>query len=157
MHLLFGLRGIKHERDLFVSMIQGQMCQWKRKNLKTNEEEITGVQLSLRPLELFEVVFPEECLPDVLKTLGLNKSNKFDGANAGKKKTEKFLQNKSRFLRKIMGLKEIPQVESDPKNPKIFPGFVNLRGISIHPIGLKHDERREIDWGELGKYEQEML
>lgn len=55
-------RGVKHWRDIFVQFMQTQMWAWKRKNLKTKKWETTAVQGALRPVELWEYVFPEECL-----------------------------------------------------------------------------------------------
>ena len=139
MHIVFGTRGVKHERDLFVTTMQSQFFPWKRINLKTGKEEITLVQGALRPLEFWEYVFPEESLPDVLAML--EQDNKVNLKNALNQKT-------AIMLRQMLGLKKIPIMDLPERNR-----VIHLRGMALHPIGIKKDERTDAPWG----YRQEML
>lgn len=142
MHLYFITRGIKQQRDLFVNFMQTQMFKWKRKNLKTGKEEIVQVQGSLRPVELWEYVFPEESLNEVLTILDINPY-----MSHFKYRKE---QLKSKAIRKMLGkdITPVPDYKKVPTNK-----YVELRGITLYPIGIKKDRREKAEWG----YEQEML
>ena len=141
MHLYFITRGIKQQRDLFVNFMQTQMLPWRRKNLKTGKEEVCMVQGALRPVELWEYVFPEECLPDVLTMLEIHKMNHNWGLSEYKRKA----------LRKMLGNGVMPIPKFEPvKNKR----FIEKRGVAIYPIGIKKDKTMAVDkWG----FEQEML
>lgn len=149
MHLYFTTRGVKHFRDLFVTMMQSQMFPWKRKNLKTGKEEWTNVQGALRPIELWEYVFPEESLPEVLAMLniysGKEASHNVDWRNKLGIKKANAMAN---FLRKAVGAKKIPNIKAVEKNR-----FVSMEAMALHPIGIKKDARGKMPWG----YEQEEL
>ncbi len=140
MHLYFISRGVKHARDLFVSHMQSQFFPWKRKVLKTGKEKTTWVQGALRPVELWEYVFPEESLNEVLAMMGIDP----------KRKDYALDKVRQKILQKALGAKPIP---------KNLPRAENLRliinkGVSAHPIGIKKDKRAKVEaWG----YEQEML
>ncbi len=142
MHLYFITRGVKHFRDLFVNMMQSQMWRWKRTNLETNKKEVTGVQGALRPIELWEYIFPEECLDEVLTMLNIRNG---DIINMSK--------TKSAMLRKALGkdVKPIPKYKDNPTH------FVEKTGIAIYPIGIKKDPRKDFDFGLAGKWNQEGL
>ena len=142
MHLYFLTRGIKQQRDIFVNFLQTQMWKWKRKNLKTKKEEISRVQGALRPVELWEYVFPEECLDEVLTCLNITKDN------LGTPKTFA-TKTKLSALRKMCGAKKIKSYKKVPTS-----NFISTAGVSIHPIGIKKDRREKNK--KIG-YEQEML
>ena len=141
MHLYFWSRGVKHQRDLFVTMMQGLMFLWKRINLKTGKEETTAVQGSLRPLELWEYVFPEESLNEVLTMLDFQPTSEMPAMKVA-------------MMRKMLGAKKIPKIPLQQKTK-----FVHRNGVCLYPIGIKKDERRDCDWSEIGqgKYNQEVL
>ena len=144
MHLYFATRGVKHMRDIFVTTMQSQFFPWRRKNLKTKKDETTYVQGALRPIELWEYVFPEENLPQVLAMLEIKNTK---GSNV-----TDFLDAKAVMLRKMLGAKKIPKVKEVERQ-----NVISKTGVSIHPIGIKEDERQDVDWGAPGKYNQEML
>lgn len=142
MHLYFLTRGIKQQRDIFVKFMETQMFVWKRKNLQTGQEEICQVQGALRPVELWEYVFPEEVLPEVLTMLDLTGNNDY---NDGFKR--KFNRTKLAILRKMLGASKIPKCE-----PVITNRYIEKHAVAIHPIGIKKDKNNDF----LG-YNQEML
>ena len=140
MHLYFLTRGVKHARDLFISQMQSQFFSWKRKNLKTNKEEITFVQGALRPVELWEYVFPEEALPDVLAMMNIDP----------KRNQPIFDKARLKILQKSLGAKPIPKNLPKAEIKRILIS----KGVSSHPIGIKKDRRAKVpEWG----FEQEML
>lgn len=137
-------RGVKHMRDVFVSHMQSQFFPRIRTNSETGEEEIDMVQGALRPVELWEYVFPEESLEDVLSMLNFQ-----NGACPG------YGLSKSKYamLRKALKCDKIPKFpDADKKN------IISLHGMGLHPIGIKKDRRDEMhDPAHGHSHEQEML
>ena len=76
-------------------------------------------QLAVRPVNLYEIVFPEECLQDVL---GMVKPNNAPG------KLSRFIK----MFTRMMGLKKIPDYK-----PKITPPG---DGVTVMGLGLKKDK-----------------
>ena len=141
MHLAFITRGVNQEMELFKMFMQSQMFNWKRKNLKTGKDELCQVQGSLRPMQLWEYVFPEECYDEVMTML-----NRCSGAISGS-----LSNSKAAILRKALGkgFMKVPKYKTIPSNK-----YVSTNGIAIYPIGIKKDKRQEVKaWG----YDQEML
>jgi hypothetical protein len=130
-------RGVKHARDLFVSQMQSHFFNWKRKNLKTKKQEITAVQGALRPIELWEYVFPEEALPEVKAMLGITEDRK-DYALS---------RLKTKILQKALGCKDVPKTKQVPNYRPMIS-----KGVSSHIIGVKKDKR-----GKFMGYDQELL
>ena len=143
MHLYFISRGVKHFRDIFVTQMQGRFFPWKRKNLKTGVEEMHAVQGALRPIELWEYVFPEESLPEVIAMLD---AHGLGGESVTAPKRTKLLK---------MGMKKALNAESLPKDiKKVDTMKVFRNGVAIDIIGIKKDKKQKNEeWG----YEQEML
>ena len=114
---------------------------WQRRNIKTNEMEKVQVQGALRPIQLYEYVFPEEYLEEVLSMLEINPDNKKYG----------YSPTKLKMLRRMIGkdVKAVPSYTPKPTNR-----YVEKRGIMIYPIGIKKDKFKISE--EFG-YEQEML
>lgn len=142
MHLFFITRGIKQQRDLFLLFMQSQMFPWVRTNLKTGKEEIERVQGALRPIELWEYVFPEEHLDEVCTMLG--KSD-----NAGSYWGTGSAKYGLPLLRKALDVKKLPDIKSVPTSR-----YIPHEGLGIEVIGIKKDKReKSVKFG----YEQEML
>jgi hypothetical protein len=143
MHLYFGTRGVNHQIELWKIFMQSQMFPFTRKNLDTGKEEVIYVQGALRPVQLWEYVIPEECLEEVLSNMGMN-----DHISNNPPAIKKAAQ----IMRKMIGLKEIPTVES-----KIHDRMMQVFGVAVHPIGIKYEEKKEIDFGKEGRFFQEPL
>ena len=127
MHLDFITRGVQHQVDLFKTFMQAQMFDWKRTNLATGKEEVSGVQGALRPIQLWEYVFPEESLGEVLAMLGIQD---FDLPE------KKYPPVKMAMLRKMLGCEKLPKI------PDVKPNrYIEMRGVAIIPIGIKRDPR----------------
>jgi hypothetical protein len=124
--------------DLAILFLQTHMWKWKRKNLKTGKDEFCQVQGSLRPIQLFEYIFPKEHFDEVMTMLKVDDADqlgKVEGA----------------MLRKAIGhgFKKVPKFEKVVTN-KIVP----RDGVALFPIGIKEDPVKEFpQWG----YEQEAL
>src|SRR3990167_5748280 len=66
MHLYLITRGPKYISDMWQANMQSQFSCWKRKNLKTGMDETSKVQWNLKPIQLWEVVAPEEAIPEIM-------------------------------------------------------------------------------------------
>lgn len=137
MHLYFITRGIKQQVDLFKMFMQTQLFKWTRKNLKTGKEEVIRVQGALRPIQLWEYVFPEECLDEVLTMLDA-------------KMCWKLPKSREFALRKALGkgIKKIPKYKELPTSK-----YIEKKAVAVYLIGIKNDVKADASWG----YEQEML
>ncbi|MAF43374.1 MAG: hypothetical protein CMI54_04265 [Parcubacteria group bacterium] len=154
MHLIFGVRGLIQQLNIFEMFMQTQMWVWKREVLtkkgkphKIPKYDYVQVQGALRRVigGLYEYVFPEEYLAEVLTMLGIdnNKEGNWNKLHLGKFKPW--------LLRKLMsnGVKPIPKYE-----PVLTNRFIEMRGVAIYAIGIKYDKREQK--GEWGHF-QEML
>ena len=144
MHLYMMTRGIKHEVDQFITELQGKYLPFKYRQKEGEPLQDWNVQLAVRPIQLWEIVFPEDQQDLVLTTcLG-------DGAK-GKtqhKKHEKYVW----ALRKMLGINPLPDYKADKKMP------VRCSGIEIVGIGVKPDywitkDGKHVDKKEEGAFE----
>ena len=146
MHAYFLVRGKNAMVEDWKALMQGQSFKWKRKNLKTGKYETTLVQGGLRPIQLYEYVFPEESLSDVLWNTGASKGY---GSSKGLVKAFAWL------FRLGTGCKKVKKVKLDKQALKEIPlRIMTAPGVEASCIGIKPDKRRK--WKEVG-YEQEML
>lgn len=77
------------------------------------------IQLGVRPIQLYEVVFPAGYETEVLKRIGCGKYEKYS-----------WLQRSLKVMAKMLGLKPVSGVD----NARPFPY------VHVYPIGLKKDE-----------------
>lgn len=99
------------------------------------------IQGALRPIRLYEYVFPEESYDDVMANLGLEDNAEF---------TEPQLKLLAKGLRTITGHKKPPKV----KKGMPITRLMRVPGVAVSVIGVKKDKRKI--WPEEG-VEQEML
>lgn len=128
MHLYLIARGSKDRLDRWVNDCLARYYTIQPgfigdNNVKVSQQGKYKLQLSMRPIQLYEVVFPKESLNDVVAALqpyggyGIKRS----WLNA---------------LRKLLKLKPIPQ--------KIPPTFdLNRDFVDICGIGIKEDKMKE--------------
>ena len=87
-----------------------------------------NVQISVRPIQLFEIGFPKEALELVMANVG-----------TGGYILERYpkLNKIAKYLRKFLGLKEVPI----PKkvNPLMQPNQQE-KAVAVVPIGIKEDD-----------------
>jgi len=126
MHLLVCVRGIKHEVDKFVTELQGQVLPMNHKFLAepANPDGKGLAQFHVRPIQLYEFVFPEPCLPEVMNFI---KPYPFSGM-------AKLFADQ---VRNQIGYDELPKLDDIPK-PK-FTMLVDKGHIDIIGIGVKKD------------------
>ncbi len=102
------------------------MWKWLRKNKKTGKEELCQVQGALRPVQLWEYVFPEESYDEVMTCLNIQKDVALS-------------KTKQAILRKALGASKMKSYDQINTHR-----FIEHRGVSIHPIGIKKDKRGEM-------------
>ena len=147
MHLYFISRGVKHQRDIWVKFMETQMFNWERTNKTTGLKENTIVQGALRPIELWEYVFPEEHLQQVMNNMMFTE----EAAKCYKHVSGKNLT--MAVLRKALGAKPLPKLEVKP-----IDKIMRMQGVAVEPIGVRADNRGALKDPSNGIfYEQELL
>ena len=148
MHTYLLTRGIKSMRDQWVQHMSSVKLPWKRKNLTTEKWETTMLGLSLRPIELWEVVHPEEMLQEVL---GMQHTK--DGTNSvihGVNNLRPEIKNYALLIQKLLGLKPFPKFEKPTvlgyrmeKDGEPLPvNWVPIDGFAVYPLGIKPDVKQ---------------
>ena len=122
MHLYVLTRGILSATKTWENDLAAQYLPFEvlEKGKKKPSKYLS--QLSIRPVNLYEIVFPEECLDDVL---GMVKPSCHKGT-AGK------FSGFIKMFSRVLGLKKIP----DYKIKQLPPGD----GVSVIGLGLKKDK-----------------
>lgn len=124
MHIYFITRGIKQDVDRFIRELSSKYLPFMYKGKKA------VVQNALRPIQLWEMVFPEGCKNEMLSTV------------FGDSKTFKVTQHKKHkkwlsVIRKVLGVKPIPN-EWEFKPLPVYRQNMETAGI-----GIKEDYKFE--------------
>jgi len=131
MHLYILTRGIKNSVDQFITELQGKYLPYvfyKGKKLMKCQ-----VQVSVRPIQLWEIVFPEEHKDVMLSTI-LPEAHK---GVTQHKKHNKFIW----AIRKALGVEKLPDYKSDIQMP------ITLANTEVVGIGIKKDYYTNIKTG----------
>jgi len=124
MHLYLIARGSKDRLDRWVNDCLARYYPFKCG--ENNKKPIIGrLQLSMRPIQLYEAVFPEEHLDAVVGAL--QPYGGYGFATGVKKHMIK-------LLRKLLKLEPIPQglkVDADKFNNVLYGEFVDVMGVGI--------------------------
>lgn len=163
MHLVFYIRGIYNQVELWKTLAQGQFYKWIRTDLKTGKDVEILFQGALRPsvLGTWEFIFPENALAEVLSTMVPL------GNTLGVEKTF-IAEARLAVLRKILGVKKIPKKIMDeakeiPESLTIEGSqrglsHMKIPGVAVHLIGFKKDKYGQMNDPKTGKkYYQELL
>ncbi len=135
MHFFFILRGIKHDFDRFCQELECLKWPMPMKDNLSGQVKMNLVQGALRPIQLFEYVFPKESFEEVWRTMGI-----------GAPEDKYYYLNKYAFLlRKVLGAKRIP----DKINLEGAKQFIYNRNLQIYPIGIKEDNDASITYEAL--------
>ena len=126
MHFYALVRGIKHDVDRYINDLQAQYFPYE-----VPHQPKGYVQLAVRPIQLFEFVFPKDSLQEVLMTISPDIHQWHVGNPPQWKSQDKYIW----ALRKMLKAKEIPVI--DPKTPRRLIYNFN---VHVQPIGIKDDE-----------------
>lgn len=152
MHLIMMVRGIQQQVDLWKMFMQTQMFAWKRQRLLKDKdgkyikkpdgtyergpEEQTRVQGALRPIQLYEYVFPEECLKEVVPMLNMHDI----------KSVRPEVNNFAWILRKMMKLTKLPDFPEmkGKQQTEITGRYIPCHnGVAVYPIGIRSDGKQD--------------
>jgi len=126
MHLYMITRGIKQDVERFIRDLEAQYLPYKM------DAGTIGIQLQVRPIQLWEIAFCKENLPVVLKTVG----------NPGYETTIRpDINLKFQILRKIFKAKKIPPLDLKDVKPLTMFGLHSSppANIAVYPFGIKED------------------
>ncbi len=120
MHLYCITRGIKKEVDDFIRQLQGKWLTYKHKKDDPNNY----VQLAVRPIQMWEIVFPREH-KDLVLTSVIGKNR----APTQHKRHNKWIW----AIRKALGVDKI-----EPYDDR-FKMTITKDFVEVVPIGIKDD------------------
>ena len=157
-------RGIQQSRDMWKKFMETQWFPFIRypllKDPKTGEflknpdgsyqkgePELTRVQGSLRPIELWEYVFPAEGFKiENGKAVPTTNMHNLKAAIAMQNLQKAYnnlrpeVNNYAWILRKMMKLKKIPELDiSNKEQWEITDHLVPMAGMASYPVGIKED------------------
>ena len=122
MHFYCITRGIKHDVDRFINDCQAQSFLYPP---HPPGEAKNYVQLAMRPMQFWEVVFPKQSLHDVLRIF--EPQSKFTDNQA-------WVNKYALLMRKLLKLEPVP--EYDTKLPK---RLLYKKNVHVTGIGIKED------------------
>ena len=168
MHLLMMTRGIKQAQEMWEKFMQTQWFEFPQKIIKkdangnflknpdgtyqyeeTPKDSYVRVQGALRPIQLWEYVFPKECLHEVLAMQNLHTCFPLRPE----------VNNYSWILRKMTGFKKIPPIPEEIKKKnkwEITQKSVPMDGFAVYPLGIKDDVTQDFIFqpGNVGVYQE---
>jgi hypothetical protein len=128
MHLYVMARGHIDWINRWENNLTAQMLPWNKMNPATGKKEGCHVQLAMRPVRLYEIVFPEEHLDFVMSMVAGAPSSTY-GNNYP------WYRRLLNWGRLILGLKKKETWEVKP-TPTIPPQGLN---VGVHVLGIKED------------------
>jgi len=114
-------RGIKHDVDRFITELQGKYLPYEYA-----KGEKALVQFSVRPIQLWEFVFPEEHLQTVMKTLFDDTTTRNKGFSYAKR-NDKYLW----ALRTALNSQKFPKITPDDVPMPVYKNNIEIEGIGI--------------------------
>jgi len=130
MHLTFAASGIKHELDLMTKFLETRAFNLPYKD-KDGKDGVVVLQGQLRPIQLYDFIFPRDSLDQVLNTLK-PETGKINGW--GKSGYQTILAG----LRKAMKLKKVPKADTS-KGMFHYPHALT-KNVRIVGIGIREDK-----------------
>jgi hypothetical protein len=87
-----------------------------------------AVQLAMRPIQLWEIVFPKECYEEVYRTLNTQM------VTGARNDWDNRINKRLFALRKLLKANKLPTVPTEGPKRLIYN-----QNIAIYPIGIKED------------------
>ena len=137
MHLYLATKGIKKDVDDFINQLTGKWLPFKWRVKKEDKMEDTFIQLSVRPIQLWEIGFPKD-QKDIICTTILGMDGGKIRGNDGVKPTEyKFFNWLTKKMSTLFGLKPI----GDYNTSQVLP--LHRGAVAVIGLGLKDDYMME--------------
>ena len=166
--MLLMTRGINQSFEVWKMFMQSQMFDFRQqpllkddkgnfiedgvdengnKKYKRGPQTMTRVQGALRPIQLFEYVFPEESLQEVLAMMNQHKQYNHMRPE---------VNNYAWILRKMTRFKKIPDMPELQKKEawEITQKYVPPQGVGVYPLGIKEDKKQDFIFGDVGFYQE---
>ena len=157
MHLFLMTRGARMLRETWMAFMQSQMFpfeqeEYDEKGKKTGKVIKGNAQGVLRPIELWEYIFPEEHLDLVVNNItDVNEDGSISYGDFNSLKGKWMLKP----LRMALGAKKLPKIKIDPR--RIIPKDI-LSSFNGNIIGYKKDAKKKFTFKNvLSSYDQEGL
>ena len=83
-----------------------------------------SVQLAMRPVQLWEVVFPKQSLPNVLKAINYTPD------------TRPEMKKPLWGFRKLLQAQKIPELDLS----KTIPVMSHMDNVAVYPVGIREDK-----------------
>jgi len=131
MHLYIATKGIKMEIDEFIKQLQGKYLPLKYRKTIDEPFQDAHVQLPVRPVQLWEIGYPEGCHDIVCNTI-LGTPEQYTGVqgNDGKKScVHKWANRIISLARRVLGLDPIPEWKAEA-------GAMPIRRQHLIVVGL---------------------
>ena len=124
MHLYVISRGIKDAVDKWQQDMSAQYFKYKNNKVFPAKDNYEGwVQLAMRPIQLWEIVMPEENLQEVMRSLW----------NEHPAPLWKYKPGLT-AIKTMLGAKKIPKMEKGQYR------ILRRDNVAIYPIGVKYDK-----------------
>lgn len=130
MHLYVMTRGIKHDSERMMTELASQYVPYK-----FNGEDGV-IQVSVRPIQLWEIVMPKEQLPVIMRSIWEQEPLPIH---------TNFMQKlRLDVMRKALMAKPVPKFETYKDSP--YKPFYKSN-VACYPIGIKEDKEHEFGEG----------
>ena len=129
MHFYYITRGIKQDVDHTNMFLQGKMFNFPYLD-EAGNPEVMQIQGSLRPIQLWEYVFPREYKDVMLRTFNLGKQEH----------ATQWIDKYGFIMRKMLKAKPFPKKEDIPAGATTY--LPNERkNVQIYGIGFREDPK----------------
>lgn len=128
MHLFLATRGIINSVDALIRDLQAQYYPMSFTDTEGNVKD-AAVQMAVRPMQLWELVFPRGSLHQVMRSLDIGGYD-----HPPTKHMDRYMA----LMRKLMKAKKLPEI--DPVGAKNIIAPRDRPNVHIAPIGYKEDE-----------------
>ncbi len=134
---MFFTRGEKHLVERFIEDLRGKYLKVKRslcddKNADGEYTEGDHLSLGVRPIQLWEVIYPKEHEKVIMKTIFHHPDTNPESKPNWFKRHRKYLD----MIRIALKLKKIPKIEETDKKLLVANAHIEILGI-----GIKEDAR----------------
>lgn len=133
MHLYVATKGIKHEVDQFITELQGKYLPMKYRDTVNDKWEDAHVQLSVRPIQLWEIGFPEDSYDLVANTILGGDMGEVRGNDGKKPVVHKWANKFIVIMRKLLHLDPLKPYKTDKAMP------IRKKHMMIIGLGTKKD------------------
>src|SRR3990167_1611760 len=149
MHIYMMCRGIKHDMDRFIRELSSQYVKFKARMKGDTDLKDYMLQISVRPIQLYEVVFPEEHKDAMLNSLfgapGIEKGS----GHSQHKRHAKWIW----AIRKMLGVEPIPKTWKTDSKLCFYGDNVEKIAIGMKEDYWKTKDDKHVSKKEEGSYE----